>query len=67
MADYYERLGVPRDATTEDVKKAYRKLALKYHPDRNEGSKEAGSQAGEAASVLDFAAGRPRFGTTTRC
>ncbi|MBI5286431.1 MAG: J domain-containing protein [Deltaproteobacteria bacterium] len=53
--DYYKILGVKRDATEEEIKKAYRKLALKYHPDRNPGSKEAEEkfkEINEAYAVL---------------
>ncbi|NOZ64194.1 MAG: molecular chaperone DnaJ [Caldiserica bacterium] len=53
--DYYEVLGVPRDASIDDIKKAYRKLALQYHPDRNQGNKEAEEkfkEISEAYAVL---------------
>jgi len=53
--DYYEVLGIPRGASPEEIKKAYRKMALKYHPDRNAGDKEAEEkfkEAAEAYSVL---------------
>lgn len=53
--DYYEILGVPRNATQEEIKKAYRRLAMKYHPDRNRGNKEAEEkfkEINEAYAVL---------------
>ncbi len=51
--DYYEVLGVPRNATEEEIKQAYRKLALKYHPDRNKGSKEAEEKFKEATEAYE--------------
>lgn len=53
--DYYEVLGVERTVTTEEIKKAYRKLAVKYHPDKNPGDKTAEEQfkeLGEAYEIL---------------
>ena len=49
--DYYEVLGVDKNATPEELKKAYRKLALQYHPDRNPGNKEAEEKFKEAAEA----------------
>jgi molecular chaperone DnaJ len=53
MADYYQLLGVPRSADTEEIKKAYRKLALQYHPDRNQGSKEAEERFKEVTQAYE--------------
>ncbi|WP_027001636.1 molecular chaperone DnaJ [Hugenholtzia roseola] len=51
--DYYEILGVSRNATTDEIKKAYRKIAIKYHPDKNPGDKEAEEKFKEAAQAYD--------------
>ena len=67
-ADYYEVLGVSRDASEQELKSAYRKLALKYHPDRNPGdhaAEEKFKEASEAYQVLsdaDKRAAYDRFG-----
>ncbi len=53
MADYYETLGVSRDADQEEVKKAYRKLAMKYHPDRNSGSEDAEARFKEIVEAYE--------------
>lgn len=53
MSDYYELLGVSRDADADAIKRAYRKLALKYHPDRNEGSKEAEERFKQVTEAYD--------------
>ena len=53
--DYYEGLGVGKDASADDIKKAYRRMAMKYHPDRNPGDKvaeEKFKEIGEAYAVL---------------
>lgn len=51
--DYYEVLGVSKSATPDELKKAYRKLAIKYHPDRNPDNKEAEEKFKEAAEAYD--------------
>lgn len=62
--DYYELLGVTRNASEDEIKKAYRKLALQYHPDRNPGDKQAEEkfkQVSEAYSVLSDAQKRSQY------
>ena len=51
--DYYEVLGVEKNASEDEIKKAYRKIAIKYHPDRNPGDKEAEEKFKEAAEAYD--------------
>lgn len=51
--DYYEVLGVEKGASAEDIKKAYRKAAIKYHPDKNPGDKEAEEKFKEAAEAYE--------------
>ncbi|MFH0814230.1 MAG: molecular chaperone DnaJ [Pseudomonadota bacterium] len=51
--DYYEVLGIRRDAADEEIKKAYRKLAFQYHPDRNPGNEEAEEKFKEAAEAYE--------------
>lgn len=62
--DYYKILGVSKNATQDEIKKAYRKLALKYHPDKNQGDKEAEAkfkEANEANEVLSDPEKRKRY------
>jgi len=62
--DYYDTLGVDRSASEEEIKKSYRKLAMKYHPDRNPGDKEAEStfkEISHAYSVLTDSQKRARY------
>lgn len=53
MGDYYELLGISKDADLKEVKKAYRKLAMKYHPDKNPGNKESEEKFKEIAQAYE--------------
>src|SRR6186713_3479625 len=64
--DYYDTLGVPKNASDEDIKKAYRKLAMKHHPDRNQGDASTAAEvkfkeAKEAYEMLSDAPKRAAY------
>ena len=67
--DYYEVLGVSQDASEADIKKAYRRIAMKHHPDRNpddEGAEEKFKEANEAFEVLSDGQKRGRYRSEER-
>ena len=64
MRDYYEILNVSKDADVNTIKKAYRKVAMKYHPDKNPGDKDAEEkfkEAAEAYGILNDTEKRQRY------
>ena len=68
--DYYDVLGIGKTASADEIKKAYRKLAMQYHPDRNADNKEAAEkfkEVCEAYEVLSDTDKRHRYGENARC
>ena len=59
--DYYEILGIPKNASKDDIKKAFRNLAHKYHPDKKGGDEQKFKEASEAYSVLSDDKKRSEF------
>jgi molecular chaperone DnaJ len=64
MKDYYKILGVSENATQDEIKQAYKKLAMKYHPDRNPGDKQAEEKFKEINEHIAFSPTRRRGNNT---
>ena len=68
--DYYKSLGISKNASSEEIKKAYRKLAMKYHPDHASGNKaneEKFKDISEAYAVLSDAEKRKKYDIKIKC
>ena len=61
MKNYYEILGVSKEATAEEIKKSYRKLSLKYHPDKNPDGEEKFKEISEAYTILGDTEKRSKY------
>ncbi len=64
MKDYYDILGVPKDASQEDIKRAYYILAAQYHPDKNNGNERRFKEINEAYRVLSLKSSREKYDST---
>src|SRR5947209_5373017 len=64
--DYYDTLGVKRNATEDEIKKAYRKLARQFHPDRNPGDKQAEGRFKEVQAAYDVLSDKAKRGQYDR-
>ena len=64
--DYYEALGVSKDASERDIKKAYKRLAMKYHPDRTAGDKELETKFKEVKEAYEILTDGQKHGLKLR-